>query len=306
MKIFQKVQGNLATNLYVTSNNKTASVKKADSDFDSDLDSDLELPDSDGLWLDKYDGLWEVCADEAMMIHDSSSAWGLDDDLEVVPLEQLGEFAPFRRAKLKAVGRKANASAFASKPVASVDVTLTRMNVKTGSERLLKSFKTSSADEALRLAEKQFGKMAEVKIARGLHSAGAYDKASRRSAAGRHSDTDTGSFQFTIDTPANVDVKYDNTPSGPTLTFFGNVDDLEAVYDDVIEPIVGVSWQEYAYDWNMLDTNDKHDSDESTPRHKASIRSAARSFKTARRKLSMQEKLRLIDEDRLEDDDFDL
>lgn len=97
MKIFQKVQGNLATNLYVTSNNKTA--------------------------------------------------------------------------------------AFASKPVASVDVTLTRMNVKTGSERLLKSFKTSSADEALRLAEKQFGKMAEVKIARGLHSAGAYNKASRRSAA---------------------------------------------------------------------------------------------------------------------------
>lgn len=97
MKIFQKVQGNLATNLYVTSNNKTA--------------------------------------------------------------------------------------AFASKPVASVDVTLTRMNVKTGSERLLKSFKASSANEALRLAEKQFGKMAEVKIARGLHSADAYDKASRRSAA---------------------------------------------------------------------------------------------------------------------------
>lgn len=97
MKIFQKVQGNLATNLYVTSNNKTA--------------------------------------------------------------------------------------AFASKPVASVDVTLTRMNVKTGSERLLKSFKTSSADEALRLAEKQFGKMTEVKIARCLHSAGAYDKASIRSAA---------------------------------------------------------------------------------------------------------------------------
>jgi hypothetical protein len=179
MKIFQKVQGNLATNLYVTSNNKTASVKKAD----SDSDSDLELPDSDGLWLDKYNGLWEVCADEAMMIHDSSSAWGLDDDMEVVPLEQLGEFAPFRRAELKAVGRKANASAFASKPVASVNVTLTRMNVKTGSERLLKSFKTSSADEALRLAEKQFGKMTEVKIARGLHSAGAYDKASIRSAA---------------------------------------------------------------------------------------------------------------------------
>lgn len=97
MKIFQKVQGNLATNLYVTSNNKTA--------------------------------------------------------------------------------------AFASRPVASVDVTLTRMNVKTGSERLLKSFKTSSADEALRLAEKQFGKMTEVKIASGLHSAGAYDKASIRSAA---------------------------------------------------------------------------------------------------------------------------
>ena len=179
MKIFQKVQGNLATNLYVTSNNKTAAVKKADSDFDSDL----ELPDSDGLWLDKYDGLWEVCADEAMMIHDSSSAWGLDDDMEVVPLEQLGEFAPFRRAKLKAVGRKANASAFASKPVTSVNAMLTRMNVKTGSERLLKSFKTSSADEALRLAEKQFGKMTEVKIARGLHSADAYDKASIRSAA---------------------------------------------------------------------------------------------------------------------------
>lgn len=97
MKIFQKVQGNLATNLYVTSNNKTV--------------------------------------------------------------------------------------AFASRPVASVDVTLTRMNVKTGSERLLKSFKTSSADEALRLAEKQFGKMTEVKIASGLHSAGAYDKASIRSAA---------------------------------------------------------------------------------------------------------------------------
>lgn len=97
MKIFQKVQGNLATNLYVTSNNKTA--------------------------------------------------------------------------------------ASASKPVASVDVTLTRMNVKTGSERLLKSFKTSSAYEALRLAEKQFGKMTEVKIARGPHSAGTYDKASIRSAA---------------------------------------------------------------------------------------------------------------------------
>lgn len=97
MKIFQKVQGNLATNLYVTSNNKTA--------------------------------------------------------------------------------------AFASKPVASVDVTLTRMNVKTGAERLLKSFKTNSANEALRLAEKQFGKMAEVKIARGLHSACVYDKASIRSAA---------------------------------------------------------------------------------------------------------------------------
>lgn len=251
MKIFQKVQGNLATNLYVTSNNKTASV----------------------------------------------------------------------------------------------DVTLTRMNVKTGAERLLKSFKTSSANEALRLAEKQFGKMAEVKIARGLHSADAYDKASIRSAAGRHSDGDTGSFQFVIDsefayealdaygladgfenktpkeqsraiddvaraimrdTPANVDVKYDNTTSGLMLTFFGNVDDLEAAYDDVIEPIVGASWQEYAYDWDMLDTNDKHDSGESTPRHKASRRSAARSFKTARRKLSMQEKLRLIDEDRLEDDDFDL
>lgn len=179
MKIFQKVQGNLATNLYVTSNNKTASVKKADSAFDSDL----ELPDSDGLWLDKYNGLWEVCADEAMMIHDSSSAWGLDDDMEVVPLEQLGEFAPFRRAELKAVGRKANASVSTSKPVASVNAMLTRMNVKTGAERLLKSFKTSSADEALRLAEKKFGKMTEVKISRGLHSAGAYDKASRRSAA---------------------------------------------------------------------------------------------------------------------------
>ena len=109
MKIFQKVQGNLATNLYVTSNNKTASV----------------------------------------------------------------------------------------------DVTLTRMNVKTGAERLLKSFKTSSANEALRLAEKQFGKMAEVKTA-------------------------------------------DET------------------------------------------------------------KTASRTFKTARRKLSMQEKLRLINEDRLEDDDFDL
>ena len=128
MKIFQKVQGNLATNLYVTNNNKT----------------------------------------------DAST----------------------------------------SKTVTSVNAMLTRMNVKTGAERLLKSFKTSSANEALRLAEKQFGKMAEVKIARGLHSADAYDK--------------------------------------------------------------------------------------------ASIRSAARSFKTARRKLSMQEKLRLIDEDRLEDDDFDL
>ena len=257
MKIFQKVQGNLATNLYVMNNNKTA--------------------------------------------------------------------------------------AFASKPVASVDATLTRMNVKTGSERLLKSFKTSSANEALRLAEKQFGKMTEVEIARGLHSAGAYDKASRRSAAGRHSDADTGSFQFVIDsefayealdaygladgfenktpkeqsraiddaaraimrdTPANVDVKYDNTTSGPMLTFFGNVDDLEAAYDDVIEPIVDASWQEYAYDWDMLDTNDKHDSDESTPRHKASRRSAARSFKTARRKLSAEERLRLIDEDR-DDEDWD-
>lgn len=259
MKIFQKVQGNLATNLYVMSNNKTA--------------------------------------------------------------------------------------ASTSKPVTSVNAMLTRMNVKTGSERLLKSFKTSSANEALRLAEKQFGKMAEVKIARGLHSADAYDKAFRRSATGRHSDADTGSFQFIIDsefayealdaygladsfenktlkeqsraiddvtraimrdTTANVDVKCDYTPSGPMLTFFGNVDDLEAAYDDVIKPIVGVSWQEYAYDWDLLDTNDKYDSDESTPRHKASRRSAARSFKTARRKLSMQEKLRLIDEDRLEDDDFDL
>lgn len=184
MKIFQKVQGNLATNLYVTSNNKTASVKKADSDFDSDfdsdLDSDLELPDSDGLWLDKYNGLWEVCADEAMMIHDSSSAWGLDDDMEVVPLEQLGEFAPFRRAELKAVGRKANASAFASKPVASVNVTLTRMNVKTGSERLLKSFKTSSANEALRLAEKWFGKMTEVKTADETKTASRTFKTARR------------------------------------------------------------------------------------------------------------------------------
>ena len=218
MKIFQKVQGNLATNLYVTNNNKT----------------------------------------------DAST----------------------------------------SKPVTSVNAMFTRMNVKTGAERLLKSFKTSSANEALRLAEKQFGKMAEVKIARGLHSADTYDKASIKSAAGRHSDADTGSFQFTIDTPANVDVKYDNTPSGPTLTFFGNVDDLEAVYDDVIEPIVGVSWQEYAYDWDMLDTNDKHDLDESTPRHKASIKSAARSFKTARRKLSAEERLRLIDEDR-DDEDWD-
>lgn len=184
MKIFQKVQGNLATNLYVTSNNKTASVKKADSDFDSDLDSDfdsdLELPDSDGLWLDKYNGLWEVCADEAMMIHDSSSAWGLDDDLEVVPLEQLGEFAPFRRTELKAVGRKANASAFASKPVASVNVTLTRMNVKTGSERLLKSFKTGSADEALKLAEKWFGKMTEVKTADETKTASRTFKTARR------------------------------------------------------------------------------------------------------------------------------
>lgn len=97
MKIFQKVQGNLATNLYVASNNKTA--------------------------------------------------------------------------------------AFASKPATSVNAMLTRMNVKTGAERLLKSFKTSSANEALRLAEKQFGKMTEVKIARGLHSAGSYDKASIRSAA---------------------------------------------------------------------------------------------------------------------------
>lgn len=176
MKIFQKVQGNLATNLYVTSNNKTASVKKADSDFDSDL----ELPDSDGLWLDKYNGLWEVCADEAMMIHDSSSAWGLDDDMEVVPLEQLGEFAPFRRAELKAVGRKASASAFASKPVASVDVTLTRMNVKTGSERLLKSFKTGSADEALKLAEKWFGKMTEVKTADETKTASRTFKTARR------------------------------------------------------------------------------------------------------------------------------
>ena len=176
MKIFQKVQGNLATNLYVTSSNKTAFAKKADSDFDSDL----ELPDSDGLWLDKYNGLWEVCADEAMMIHDSSSAWGLDDDLEVVPLDQLGEFAPFRRAELKAVGRKANASAFASKPVASVDVMLTRMNVKTGSERLLKSFKTSSADEALKLAEKWFGKMTEVKTADETKTASRTFKTARR------------------------------------------------------------------------------------------------------------------------------
>ena len=176
MKIFQKVQGNFATNLYVTSNNKTASIKKAD----SDSDSDLELPDSDGLWLDKYNGLWEVCADEAMMIHDSSSAWGLDEDMEVVPLEQLGEFGPFHRAELKAVGRKANASAFASKPAASVDVTLTRMNVKTGSERLLKSFETSSADEALKLAEKWFGKMTEVKTADETKTASRTFKTARR------------------------------------------------------------------------------------------------------------------------------
>lgn len=70
-----------------------------------------------------------------------------------------------------------------SNKTASVNAMLTRMNVKTGAERLLKSFKTSSANEALRLAEKQFGKMTEVKITRGLHSADAYDKASRRSAA---------------------------------------------------------------------------------------------------------------------------
>lgn len=86
MKIFQKVQGNLATNLYVTGNNKTASV----------------------------------------------------------------------------------------------DVTLTRMNVKTGAERLLKYFKTSSADEALRLAEKQFGKMAEVKTADETKTASRTFKTARR------------------------------------------------------------------------------------------------------------------------------
>lgn len=94
MKIFQKVQGNLATNLYVTSNNKTA--------------------------------------------------------------------------------------AFASKPVTSVNAMLTRMNVKTGSERLLKSFKTSSADEALRLAEKQFGKMAEIKTADETKTASRTFKTARR------------------------------------------------------------------------------------------------------------------------------
>ena len=94
MKIFQKVQGNLATNLYVTNNNKTA--------------------------------------------------------------------------------------ASTSKPVTSVNAMLTRMNVKTGAERLLKSFKTSSANEALRLAEKQFGKMAEVKTADETKTASRTFKTARR------------------------------------------------------------------------------------------------------------------------------
>lgn len=94
MKIFQKVQGNLATNLYVTSNNKTAD--------------------------------------------------------------------------------------FASKPATSVNAMLTRMNVKTGSERLLKSFKTSSANEAIRLAEKQFGKMAEVKTTDETKTASRTFKTARR------------------------------------------------------------------------------------------------------------------------------
>ena len=80
---------------------------------------------------------------------------------------------------------------------------LTRLNVKTGTERKLSSFKTSSVDEALRAAEDRFGKMTEVKT---MNEA----------------------------------------------------------------------------------------------------KTASRTFRTARRKLSMQEKLRLINEDRLEDDDFDL
>lgn len=244
MKIFQKVQGNLATNLYATSDNKTASVKKADSEdpfeheyplpawndlwvdkngqlwlavgenvrcmrdsngkwcdptaiipLDSDevknagpfirvedddiTDADHEeaRPDRDGIWVDSNEIYWQVYGDKAAMFCDPEHTdWTTGDagfrlDRNPEPVDKILAYGPFTYIKMSET------------KTASVNAMLTRMNVKTGAERLLKSFKTSSANEALRLAEKQFGKMTEVKITRGLHSADAYDKASRKSAA---------------------------------------------------------------------------------------------------------------------------
>ena len=198
MKIFQKVQGNLATNLYVTSNNKTA---------------------------------------------------------------------------------------FASKPVASVNATLTRMNVKTGSERLLKSFKTSSANEALRLAEKQFGEMAEVKIA--------YVKTSSKW-------EDASSEDYDIDNAlSNSTVKVYRDDNDVSRAICYQTDDWKYNAD------IFDSYGDFVDSVSGLDSLD--DAVVAAEKElKQSSKTSSRTFKTARRKLSMQEKLRLIDEDRLEDDDFDL
>lgn len=68
-----------------------------DSAFSYALRPKPQLPDRDGLWLDKDDAIWQVCDHQAVPVYDDADEWGLQQ--EVFSVSQLGQYAPFRPAK---------------------------------------------------------------------------------------------------------------------------------------------------------------------------------------------------------------
>lgn len=56
-----------------------------------------QLPDHDGLWLDKDNAIWQVYDHQAVPVYDDADGWGLQR--EVFSVSQLGQYAPFRPAK---------------------------------------------------------------------------------------------------------------------------------------------------------------------------------------------------------------
>lgn len=69
-----------------------------DSAFSYALRPKPQLPDRDGLWFDKDDAIWQVYDHQAVPVYDDADEWGLQR--EVFSVSQLGQYAPFRPAKV--------------------------------------------------------------------------------------------------------------------------------------------------------------------------------------------------------------